>query len=334
MTSPTRTSWPGCTGGATEPAVPVEGRACMLNLQVAEKLREMADLLLAQGANPFRAAAYRKAASTVAGLPRDLREFWAEEGTEGLLALPHIGEGIATALRELLTTGRMSRLERLRGELDPVRLLCTVPGIGPVLAGRIHETLHIDSLEALEAAAHGGRLESVAGIGRRRGAGLRAALDQMLGRLRRPQPVSGENGPAVALLLDVDREYRRKAAEGRLRTIAPKRFNPDGEAWLPILHAQRGAWQFTVLFSNTARAHELGRTRDWVVIYSYDGDHREGQHTVVTETGGPLEGRRVVRGREFECRAHYGVSPSNFAVKRRSTRGASTRGRRSVPRSA
>ncbi|NIW87025.1 MAG: DNA-binding protein, partial [Gammaproteobacteria bacterium] len=84
--------------------------------------------------------------------------------------------------------------------------------------------------------------------------------------------------------------------------IAPLRFNPTNEAWLPILHTTRDHWHFTVLFSNTARAHELDRTRDWVVIYYYDDHHQEGQHTVVTETRGPLAGKRVVRGRESECR--------------------------------
>ena len=110
-------------------------------------------------------------------------------------------------------------------------------------------------------------------------------------------------GPAVELLLQVDREYRERAARDDLPTIAPRRFNPQRTAWLPVLHTVRGNWHFTALFSNTARAHELGRTRDWVVIYFYDDHHQEGQHTVVTETRGPLRGRRVVRGREEECRA-------------------------------
>ena len=74
--------------------------------------------------------------------------------------------------------------------------------------------------------------------------------------------------------------------------------------WLPILHTETGGWHVTAMYSNTARAHELGRTQDWVVIfYAREGD--EGQCTVVTETQGPLLGRRVVRGRETECRAHY-----------------------------
>ena len=58
------------------------------------------------------------------------------------------------------------------------------------------------------------------------------------------------------------------------------------------------------MYSNTARAHELGKTDDWVVIY-YEQDGEEDQCTVVTETRGPLAGRRVVRGREQECREYY-----------------------------
>jgi putative hydrolase len=94
---------------------------------------------------------------------------------------------------------------------------------------------------------------------------------------------------------------RDKAAADRLPKIAPKRFNPRGEAWLPVLHANRGGWHFTALYSNTPRAHELHKTHDWVVIYFYDDQHAERQHTVVTETRGSLEGLRVVRGREADC---------------------------------
>ena len=102
------------------------------------------------------------------------------------------------------------------------------------------------------------------------------------------------------MLLDVDREYRNAATAGQLPTLAPRRFNPAGAAWLPILHTERGAWRFTALFSNTALAHRLGRTRDWVVIFYETDAAPESQCTVVTETHGPLAGRRVVRGRESE----------------------------------
>jgi putative hydrolase len=109
----------------------------------------------------------------------------------------------------------------------------------------------------------------------------------------------------VDLLLDVDDEYREKSQAGDLPTIAPRRFNPQNESWLPVLHTRRGKWHFTALYSNSPRAHQLGRTRDWVVVYFYDDDHREGQCTVVTENTGILFGERVIRGREPECLAYY-----------------------------
>ena len=105
-------------------------------------------------------------------------------------------------------------------------------------------------------------------------------------------------------LLDIDERYRLRAGIGQLRTIAPRRFNPLGKAWLPILHVDESGWSFSAMYSNTARAHELNRTRDWVVIYA-ERDGYEDQYTVVTEYRGPIAGRRVVRGRESECVRAY-----------------------------
>ena len=215
------------------------------------------------------------------------------------MQLPGIGKGLAAAIDEIARTGRLSQFDRLRGESSPETLFRSLPGIGPELAQLIHETLHVDTLEALEVAAHDGRLDDVPGIGPRRAASIRAGLADILGRGR---GLAGRShaAPPVATLLAVDASYRRLAAEGKLPKIAPRRFNPEGRAWLPVMHTKRGDWHFTALFSNTARAHELGRTHDWVVIYYYDGDHQEGQNTVVTETHGLRRGKRVVRGREDE----------------------------------
>ena len=204
----------------------------------------------------------------------------------------------------LNSTGRWAQLERLRGEADPESLFRTVPGIGPALARTIHDSLHLDSLEGLEAAAHDGRLEGLPGIGTRRAESIRASLERILGRLRRSTPREIPS-PRVADILFIDEEYRLKADAGELPSVTPRRFNPDGKARIPVLHLEKGPFHFTALFSNTPRAHELGRTRDWVIVYFYDDHHREGQNTVVTETRGTLAGRRVVRGREGECFSHY-----------------------------
>lgn len=268
------------------------------NAAVAARLEELAELLELQRANRFRVEAYRRAAETVRGFDRPVAGLLRSEGIEGLERLPTIGPSIARAIRDLVETGRLPMLERLRGATDAVTLLASVPGIGETLAERLHHDHGIDTLEDLEAAAHDGRLAAIPRFGAKRLRGVRETLATRLGRVPRGLPVL--DPPPVAEVLDVDREYRRRSAEGSLRTIAPRRFNPRREAWLPVLHTMRGERHYTALFSNTARAHDLGKTRDWVVIY-VDGGRGERQYTVVTAGRGPLTGKRVVRGREGEC---------------------------------
>ena len=280
----------------------------MINQEIADKLHEIASLLEEQRANPFRVTAYRYAADVIHNLSRPVNEIVEHEGFQGLVALPGIGEGIARSIYEYVAQGRMSRLDSLKGGHDPVVLFETIPGIGPKLAHRIIEYLHIDSLEALELAVHNHRLEKVPGFSAKKIAGVQAWLAQLQGRQRPGQyHDSGERfaEPSVQLILQIDRQYRQKASAGELPMITPKRFNPEAKAWLPVMHVSRKGWHFTALFSNTARAHQSGRTRDWVVIYFHDDQHHEGQHTVVTETHGPITGQRVVRGRELECREYY-----------------------------
>lgn len=275
------------------------------NTSAASKLEEVAQLLEDQGANSFRVAAYNRAAATIRALDRPLEEIVRAEGLAGLDKLPGVGETIARLIHQMLTTGRLPMLDRLRGESDPITLLRSVPGIGKVIAERAHDELGIETLEELEVAAHDGRLARELKLGEKRIKGIRDSLASRLGSIRRITAASkGHAQPTVSEILDVDREYRQKSDRGLLPMIAPRRFNPEHQKWLPILHSRRGNTHYTALFSNTPRAHELNKTFDWVVIY-YDGLGRERQCTVITAMHGPLEGRRIVRGREDECIYHY-----------------------------
>jgi DNA polymerase (family X) len=73
---------------------------------------------------------------------------------------------------------------------------------------------------------------------------------------------------------------------------------------LPVLHTVRGQRHYTALFSNTPHDHRLQKTRDWVVLF-HDGDQGEQRSTIITSEFGPLQGRRIVRGREAECEEQY-----------------------------
>lgn len=288
------------------------------NLGIAARLEEVAALLENQGANRFRVDAYRRAARTLARLEQPASKIVAREGIDGLDRLEGIGPALSRAIFSIVCTGRLPMLDRLRGEGDPTSVLTSVPGIGPRLADRLHHDLRISSLEELEVAAHDGRLDAVPGLGRKRIAGIRDSLAARLARIPRTPAWAPSDEPPVSELLDVDLEYRKRADAGTLKRIAPRRFNPGRKAWLPILHTQRGERHYTAMFSNTERAHRLGKTRDWVVLF---GDGRGGQRqwTVVTETAADQRGQRVVRGREEECRKLASESSSSMRASGRGT---------------
>ncbi|MFW6157751.1 MAG: helix-hairpin-helix domain-containing protein [Planctomycetota bacterium] len=273
------------------------------NETIAGQLERAAELLWLLDSNPFRARSYQNAANAVRGCEEPVAQMLERGGAAALQELPGIGSKLAGAIREIAETGRLGMIPDLEAQVSPEDVLARVPGIGEKRARQLHEELGIESLQELEQAAHDGRLGQVDGMGKKRVQGIRDALAGMLSRRSRPV-ADEEDQPPVGLLLGIDAEYRRKADADELPRIAPKRFNPQGEKWLPILKGTRAGWTFTALFSNTARAHELGRTHDWVVIY-FEQDGEEDQCTVVSGRSGELNGRRVVRGRERECIEYY-----------------------------
>lgn len=282
------------------------GKALRENLQIADRLRTYADLLENQGDDRFRIRAYRAAADQIEQMDRSLRDIHRDGGSKALIALPAIGRGIASAIVEILTTGRWAQLERLRGETTPEHVFQTVPGVGPVLADRFATLLDAEGLEELEAMLADPKM-TVPGLGPRRRQAILAALSGRLEPIRRDRNARADPAkePPVSLLLEADALYRKKDDAGELRQIAPRRFNPEGVAWLPVLHLRRGDWHLTLLYSNTARAHVLNKTRDWVIVFFHHGDAPEAQRTIVTQRHGALAGRRVVRGREDECARYY-----------------------------
>jgi Holliday junction resolvasome RuvABC DNA-binding subunit len=278
------------------------------NRQIGAALREIADHLQRGGDSPFRVAAYRRAAVSLARCEQDLNDILAREGEAGLRKLPGVGRSLARAIAGLVRRGRSAKLERLRKRDHGEALLRTLPGVGPRLAEQLEQTLGAGSLEDVFAAAYDGRLRRVPGVGAKR---LRAIRESLGSRLQTGQFVpysGGTREPPIADLLSVDEEYRAKAAAGRLPLAAPKRFNPTGRAWMPVLNTDRGGRAYTAHYANTARTHELGRVGDWVIIVC-EAKEDFGQWTVITATRGELRGRRLVMHREAACRDHYRQQP-------------------------
>jgi hypothetical protein len=287
------------------------------NAEIAALLEQIADELEVQDDNPFRVRAYREGAQSIRDAEDSVAKFIRQDKLDELKDLPNIGEGIAAVVAEYVTSGKSTLLDDLLATDSPTAIFARVPGLGKELAQRIADELHIKTLPELEEAAHDGRLEKVEGFGARRVEAVKTSLAGMLSQSARRdqhkrqtksrQKSKLESRPSIELLLEIDSEYQKRAEAGDLRKIAPRRFNPKQEAWLPVMSANRDGWTFTALYSNTAQAHELEKTNDWVVIY-YKRDGQERQNTVVTETSGALEGKRVVRGRMPETTQYYEAS--------------------------
>jgi hypothetical protein len=220
------------------------------NSDIAALLNHIADLLEAEGENPFRIRSYRSAAATVAGVRQSLAALVVARGAEGLSGLKGIGPKLGGLIEDYVTSGKVELVQDLEKK---------VPA---------------DKLKAIE-------------------------TKSSKHEFAKPIPIP------IELILDMDEEYRKLAALKKLKMVAPRLLNPEKKAWLPVMTKVSMGYKFTIMFSNTATAHTLGKTTDWVVVY-YEKGKGENQCTVVTESRGKLKGKRVIRGRERECAEYYG----------------------------
>lgn len=144
------------------------------NADIAEAFDEMGDLLSILGENAFRVRAYRRAAQVVRSLPSELAQMG---GPDEYDALPGIGTDLARKIAELVRTGRLTVLEKLRRQVPPgVRELLSLPGMGPVHVRAVMSKLHVKSREQLMAALAAGRLTGLRGFGPALQERLRTAL--------------------------------------------------------------------------------------------------------------------------------------------------------------
>jgi len=167
------------------------------NAEIAGLLREIALLLALQDENPFKVRAYERAARSIETLPEPLSDF---KSLADLEQIPGLGEALARKLHELLTTGRLEYLERQRKQVPRGLVeVALLPGLGPKRAQRLFTELGIDSLQALEAAAHSGKLRTLKGFGPK----LEANILKALAENKAPQVrhrLDEVEGPAEALL--------------------------------------------------------------------------------------------------------------------------------------
>ncbi|MGH9886745.1 MAG: helix-hairpin-helix domain-containing protein, partial [bacterium] len=127
-------------------------------------LGRIASYLELKGESSFKIRAYAGASQQLRGLGVDDLAPLYRSGELGQLR--GLGPATLAVVRDLIETGESRYLEQLRESMSEglVEML-DVPGLTPARIHAIHETLNIQTVEELEAAAKDGRLAAVPKLG-------------------------------------------------------------------------------------------------------------------------------------------------------------------------
>jgi DNA polymerase (family 10) len=135
----------------------------MENSEIARVLDEIGALLELKGENPFKVRAYGAAARQIEALGTPVKLLVDEHRLD---EVPGIGKGLAEKIETLVNTGKLPYYDALRASLPPGLLeILRIPSVGPKKARQLYETLHIASLEELEAACQADKLLDLPGFG-------------------------------------------------------------------------------------------------------------------------------------------------------------------------
>jgi DNA polymerase (family 10) len=137
--------------------------SALSNAEIADRLAGLAQLLSAQKESAYKVKAYQRAASRIRSLSDSLDELVREDAD--LTQFPAIGEAIASAIREIVLTGKLRKLDTLRGQANPaIATLADYPRLDPKRVLRIYKKLNISSIDALREKLESGEIESALGL--------------------------------------------------------------------------------------------------------------------------------------------------------------------------
>jgi DNA polymerase (family 10) len=152
----------------------------MKNREIADRFKQLSDLMEIRGEDTFRIRSYRNAAETIESWPASIAQLAASEGTKGLQSIPGVGKAISAKIMDLLDHGTFDAWNRIVTETPlSVLDLLNVQGIGIKTAASMHQKFKISSLDDLKRFVEGGGLDLVDGIGEKTAERITAALRQI-----------------------------------------------------------------------------------------------------------------------------------------------------------
>ena len=147
----------------------------MTNREIGRTLDRIADLLQIKDENPFKIAAYRKAANSIYHLDEDLHVYYQHDRIGNI---PGIGKSVKALIEELIEKGSSEYYQRLvqdipEGVLDFLR----IPGLGHKTTRLIYEHLGIDNLDDLLIAARERKIRTIPGLGSKTEYNIKKGMD-------------------------------------------------------------------------------------------------------------------------------------------------------------
>ena len=140
-----------------------EKAVTLTNAEIANQLLSLAQLLAARRDNPYKVKAYRRAAMAISNMGQSVDQL-VRDGAD-LTVYPGIGEAIERAIREIVLTGTLHKLEALRTSAAPELVSITQhPLLDPRRVLRIYKKLGISTVEALKNELANGNIARTFGL--------------------------------------------------------------------------------------------------------------------------------------------------------------------------
>lgn len=153
------------------------------NQELAAIFERIANLMEIKGEMVFKVRAYQRVAENLRAEAREAVALLAEGK---LSEIPGVGKAIAEKIEEIVTTGKLSFLEKLEEEVPPSLLeLIEVPDVGPKRAAMLWKQAGILNLAGLESAAREHKLRLLPGLGDKSEARILAGIEALARRTDR-----------------------------------------------------------------------------------------------------------------------------------------------------
>ncbi|WP_249870929.1 DNA polymerase/3'-5' exonuclease PolX [Oceanobacillus saliphilus] len=140
---------------------------------VIKLLEKIAIYLELKGENPFKISAYRKAAQALETDDRSLSEI------DDFTKMKGIGKGTSAVIKEYVENGESDTLKQLAEEVPSGLIpLLNLPGLGGKKLSKLYQELDVVDAESLKEVCLNGKVESLAGFGKKTAEKIVLALEE------------------------------------------------------------------------------------------------------------------------------------------------------------